>query len=123
MSTQAYRFPANIRVTSEDCSCSHEPPNFPCVHPRSHEEGRLFNFRHICYGGYDRQVRREENINQEKRAESTGCYLLPNIRDHFCLSVSGFLMQRLEVKVIFNSPQDTVMVVLLLNVLNFYHAS
>src|ERR1700737_1768162 len=63
--TQAYRFPANIRVTSEDFSCSHQPPNPPCLHPRSHEEGRLFIFRHICYwltaywGVYDRQVRGE----------------------------------------------------------------
>jgi hypothetical protein len=36
------------------------------LHPKSHEERRLVNFRHICYRGYDRQVRREENIITKK---------------------------------------------------------
>jgi hypothetical protein len=36
------------------------------LHPRSHEKGRLFNFRHICYGGYDRQVRHERKYLPEE---------------------------------------------------------
>jgi hypothetical protein len=46
---QRCRFPAKLRVTSRDFSCSHQPTNSSRWHPRSQEEGRLFNFGHTCY--------------------------------------------------------------------------